>query len=301
MREGLAREFPGAARTIAVTWARVRTRRTVLWSEPVLWATISGIGAGLIVSQLMQFLAALAFHTLSPFVSGFGMATLSPFVTLTATAVGASVALCVGGPLALALYLAYLAIGVGFGIPGMITFCERSGGRLGLPGPDRCSVTGFVASLWPQILGVGLGLAFARGITTRGTGINSVLRVAGAYAIALSVVTQVSAAAVAQAWTPVTSVLTISVGTAAAAAAGGVVAAQLPRGVRNALIVAGVALLPWLTLQLPLALQSLGPTGDAQWVQLILVSLVTQPIASAVLVLSAAVAARSRFIPREAP
>lgn len=278
MREDLAREFPQAARAITVTWARLRARRPVLWSEPVLWAAISGIGAGLLVSQVGQFLTALTFQALGPFVRGLGIATLSPLVTIAGTAAGAAVALGVGGPIALVLDLAYLAIGVALRIPGLVILCERAGGGFGDPGV--CTTAGFVTSLWPQIVGIGLGVALARGITTRGTGINSLLRIAGAYAIALSVVGQVWAATVAQTASPLTSTLTISAGTVAAAAAAGAVAAQLPRSIRNALIVAGVSLLPWLTLQLPLAMQSLGTADPTEQVGFILVSILTQPIAA---------------------
>ena len=298
MREDLAREFPQAARAIAVTWARVRVRRPFLWSEPIVWAAVSGIGAGLLVSEITQSLAALTFHALSPFLRDFGIATLSPLVTITGSAAGAAVALSVGGPIALGLDVAFLALGVALRIPGLVTFCERSGGGLGLRDPSFCTAGGFVASLWPQIVGIGLGVALARGITTRGTGINTLLRIAGAYAVALFVVSQVWAAAVAQTASPLTSVLTISAGTVAAAAAAGAVAGQLPRSIRNALIVAGVSLLPWLTLQLPLALQGLGPTIPAEYVGQVVLSIVTQPIAAAFLVLTAAVAARRRFIPR---
>jgi hypothetical protein len=301
MREDLTREFPQAARAVTVTWARMRARRPVLWSEPVVWAAISGIGAGLIASQVGQFLMGLAFHALNPFVRNFGIATLSPLVTITGTAAGAAVALSVGGPIALGLDVAFLALGVALRIPGLAMFCERAGGGFGLPDPGICTAAGFVGSLWPQVVGIGLGLAFARGITTRGPGVNSLLRIAGAYAIALFVVSQVWANAVAQTANPnaLTSGLMFSSAVVTAAAAAGAVAAQLPRSIRNALILAGVSLLPWLTLQLPLALQSLVPTPPAEHVGFILVSIVTQPIASAALVLSATVAARSRFVPRE--
>lgn len=301
MREGLAREFPQAARAITVTWTRVRARRPFLWSEPVVWAAISGIGAGFIASQVGQFLVALAFHTLNPFVRNFGIATLSPLVTITGTATGAAVALGVGGPIALGLDIAFLALGAALRIPVLAMFCERAGGGFGLRDPSMCTAAGFVGSLWPQVVGIGLGLALARGITTRGPGVNSLPRIAGAYAIALFVVSEAWANVVAQTVNPdpLTSGLTFSAATVAAAAAAGAVAGQLPRGLRHALIVAGVSLLPWVTLQLPLSLQSLTPAVPAEHVAFVLVSIVTQPIASAILVLSAAVTQRSRFVPRE--
>ena len=56
MREGLAREFPDAVRAAAWTRGRVGGRRPALWTEPVLWATISGIGAGFLVGAVTQAL-----------------------------------------------------------------------------------------------------------------------------------------------------------------------------------------------------------------------------------------------------
>ncbi len=298
MREDLAREFPEAGRAVAWTRARIGP-----WTEPVLWAAISGIGAGFLVSDVGQALVGLANQGLqattgpsrpSPF-------NLFPLVTIAGSAAAAAVALGAGGPLALALELAYNSLGVALRIPGVMTFCERSGGTFpNSQGPDQCTAFGFLASLWPQLVGIGLGIAFARAITTRGSGINSLLRIAGSLAIALTILSQVWAATIAQSANALASGLTIAAGMAAAAVAAGVVAAQLPRGVRNAAIVASIWLLPWLTLQLPLGLQSLGPTVPAEFIASIIVTtIVAPPIVAAFLVLSAAVASRARFIPRD--
>lgn len=263
-----------------------------------MWAAVSGIGAALLVSEVTQFLAGFAFHAIGPFVRNFGMATLAPVVTIAGTAAGAAVAFGVGGPIALALNVAFLGLGAALRIPSLVMFCERSGGGLGLSPVNPCAPEAFVASLWPQIVGIGLGVLLMRGAVTRGAGINSLLRIAGAYAIALFVVHNLWAIGVARAVSPLASGLTISAAMVAAAAAAGAVAAQLPRGIRNALVVACVSLLPWLAVQLPLSVQSLGPTVEAEFVALILASIVTQPIASAVLVLSAALTSRSRYVPR---
>lgn len=297
MRDGLAREFPEAGRALAWTRARIGP-----WTEPVLWAAISGVGAGFLVSDVGQALVGLANQALqaatgpsrpSPF-------NLFPLVTIAGSAAAAAVALGAGGPIALALEVAYVALGITLQIPGLMTFCERSGATFSNRlGPDQCTALGFLASLWPQLVGIGLGIAFARAITTRGSGINSLLRIAGSLAIALMILSQVWAVTIAQTAYALTSGLTIAAGMAAAAVAAGVVAAQLPRGVRNAAIVGGIWLLPWLTLQLPLGLQSLGPLVPAEFVGAITVTIVTPPIAAALLVLSAAIAARARFIPRD--
>ena len=295
MRDGLAREFPEAGRAVAWTRARIGP-----WTEPVLWAAVSGIGAGFLVTDVGQALVGLANQALqnatgpsrpSPF-------SLFPLVTIAGSAAATAAALGAGGPLALALELAYGALGIALRIPGVMTFCERSGGSgLNLLGPDQCTAVGFLASLWPQLVGIGLGIAVSRAITTRGSGINSLLRIAGSLAIALTILSQLWAATIAQTANALTSGLTIAAGMAAAAVAAGVVAAQLPRGVRNAAIVAGIWLLPWLALQIPLSLQSLGPTVPPEFVGAITVTIVAPPIVAAFLVLSAAVASRARFIP----
>jgi hypothetical protein len=294
MRDGLAREFPEAGRAVAWTRARIGP-----WTEPVVWAAISGIGAGFVLSNVLQALVGLANHALLATKSELPFA-LFPLVTIAGSAAAAAVALSAGGALALALALAYNALGIALRIPGLMTFCERSGLPFGdLQSADQCTALGFVASLWPQVLGIGLGIALSRAITSRGGGINSLLRVAGSLAVALTILSQLWAVTVAQSANAVASGLTIAAGIAAAAVAAGVVAAQLPRSLRNAAIVCGIWLLPWLTLQVPLALQSLGPTVPAEVETSIIITVVAPPIAAAFLVLSAAIASRARFIPRD--
>jgi hypothetical protein len=299
MRDGLAREFPEAGRAVAWTRARIGPR-----TEPVIWAAISGIGAGFLVSDFAQVFVGLASQALQSPRNPVSF-NLFPLVPIAGTAAAAAVALGAGGGIALALVLAYNALGIALRIPGLMTFCERSGagqnGLVSLGGgvPDQCTALGFLASLWPQLVGIGLGIALARAIMTRGSGINSLLRIAGSLAIAFTVVSQLWAATIAQSTNALASGLTIAAGMAAAAVAAGVVAAQLPRGVRNAAVVAGIWLLPWLTLQLPLGLQSLGPSVPADIVGAITVTIFAPPIAAAFLVLSAVIASRARFVPRE--
>lgn len=302
MRDGLAREFPEAGRVVAWTRARL-ANRVALWSEPVLWAAISGIGAGFLVASVMQAMVGLASEVIqtlrapTPF-------PLFPAVTIAGSAATAAVALGAGGLGALAVGLAYTVVGVALRVPSTIFACDRSGGTIPFPGPDQCTALGFVASLWPQFVGIGLGIVIARtSLSTRGEGANSLLRVSGALAIAIFVVSEAWAIAIAQrgyaaeAAGALTGTLTIAAGLVAAAVAAGVMAAQLPRGVRNALIVAGVWLLPWLV-RLPTTLSNLGPTIPAEFVGPTLVSIVVSPITAAFLVLSAAVASRARFVPR---
>jgi hypothetical protein len=297
MREGLAREFPEAVRAAAWTRGRV-TRRLELRGESVLWATVSAIGVGFLVSTLAQALAGLTVDVLQLLKNPLPLFTFAPLVTIVGISAAVAVALRIGGPVAFALYLGYIALGLALGIPGLMTFCERSGGRLGFPDLNQCTMTGYLAGLWPQLVAIGLGAFLTRAVTTAGDGINSVLRIAGAYAIALFVLSHIWALTVSQDTNVQTSSLTLAAGLVAAAVAAGVVAAQLPRGIRNALIVAAISLLPWLT-QLPLTLTNLG-TAPAECVGPTFVTVVIAPIAALFLVLSAAVASRARFIPRAA-
>ena len=303
MRDGLAREFPEAVRAAAWTRARVADRVAV-WSEPVVWATISGIGAGFLAASVAQAIVGLASEVIqalrapTPF-------PLFPAVTIAGSAAASAVALGAGGLGALMLSLGYAVVGIALRIPSVGFACDRSGGTIPFPGPDQCTALGFLASLWPQFVGIGLGILIARtSLITRGEGTNSLLRISGALAIALFVVSEAWGIAVAQrgyAAEPagaLTSTLTISAGLVAAAVAAGVLAAQLSRGVRNALIVAGFWLLPWLV-RLPTTLSNLGSTIPTEFVGPTIVSIVVSPIAAAFLVLSAAIASRARFVPRE--
>jgi hypothetical protein len=300
MREGLAREFPEAVRAAAWTRGRAGGRRPALSTESVLWATVSAIGAGFLASFVAQAVVGLASEALqamrapTPF-------TLFPVVTMAGTAAASAVALRVGGVAALALYLAYVALEMALRLPGVMLFCERSGGAgfLVLAGPNQCTPGGYLISLWPQVIGIGIGVGVARAIAARGDGINSLLRVAGGYAVAQFVVVQLWAAAVAQTASPLTSGLTLAAGMATAAVGAGVIAAQLPRGIRSAAIVAGISLLPWATTQIPNSLRTLGTTVPAEFVGPMLITILIQPIAAAFLVLSAVVTSRARFIPRD--
>ena len=300
MREDLARGFPEAGRASTSMRARIDGLRSVFWNEPITWAAVSGIGAGFLVTAVAQAVVGLANQAFQA-LGGPLPFTLFSLTAIAATAAATAVTLGIGGIVAFALYLGYLAFGVALGIPGVMAFCERSGGvAFPLALPDQCTPLGFVTSLWPQLVGIGLGIALSRAIAARGAGINSLLRIAGGYAIAQFVMSQVWSATVAQTATPLASGLTFGAGLAAAAVAAGALAAQLPRGIRNAGIVGGIPLVPWLTLQIPLGLQSLEPTLPAEFVGPIVLTMAMPPIAVACLVLSAAITSRARFIPRDA-
>jgi hypothetical protein len=270
-----------------------------VWAEPVLWATISGIGAGFLVGAVTQAFVGLTSETFQALRAP--LPALFPLITIAGLAAAAAVAIRAGGIAALLLYVAWLALGIALGIGGVMTFCERSGGE-GFPlllGTNQCAVPGFVVSLWPQFIGIGLGVALSRAITARGHGINSTLRIAGGYAVAQFVMGHVWAATGAQSTSPVTSGLTLAAGMAAAAVAAGVIAAHLPGGVRNAAIVAGIWLLPWSIRQIAVSLQSAGTTVPAEFASAMIITVVATPITAALLILSAAITSRARFIPRD--
>lgn len=292
MREGLSREFPEAAR--GAGWVRARI---TVWNEPVAWAALSGIGAGFLATVVTQALVGLASEAAQAFNAPLPF-PLFPAVTITGIAAATAVTFMAGGPLALALYLAYVAAGIALALPGLMFFCERSGGTFPSPGPDQCTAFGFVAALWPQLIGLGLGIGLARVAVARGKGVNSLLRVAGALALAQFTLTRIPGATIAQAADASASTLTLAAAFAASAVAAGVVAAQLPRGIRIAAIVAAIWLLPWLTRQLPFASRLTGPIPPENVVPIV-ASIVIVPIAAALLVLTAAVASRARFIPRD--
>src|SRR5215210_500824 len=163
MREDLAREFPEAVRAAGWTRAQIGGRRPMLFNEPVAWAALSGIGAGFLVGAVAQALVSVTSEAMQMVRSPQPFA-LFPLVTIAGSAAAAAVALRAGGPVALLFDLMYVALGIGLAIPGRVAFCERSGGVFPGPGPDQCSSLGFVTSLWPQLIGIGLGIAIARGL-----------------------------------------------------------------------------------------------------------------------------------------
>jgi len=296
MREGLAREFPEAVRAFAWT----RARLPALFSrEPVLRATVSAIGAGFLVSAVTRSLVGLGVDALQ----AFGITatpTLGWIQTTLGTAVAVAVALRAGGASSLALYLAYIALDVALHVPGVITFCERSGFQ-SLTTPDMCTPFGFLAGQWALWTGLGVGLLLSGTVSAQSPGTNRTLRVAGAYAVASAIVIQAWAATVAQgagdAASALNSSLAISVLTVAAGVVAGVVAGLSEHRVRTASIVAAILLLAWLTIQLRYLLTIMRESPDLG--PAILVASLGTPIAAFVLVLTAVVADRQRFIPRD--
>jgi hypothetical protein len=297
MREDLAREFPEAVRAVAWTRTRLPARMALFSREGVFWATVSAIGAGFLVSAVAQFLIGLAFDVVRAFGPNTNVMPVWIQVIL-GTAAAVAVALRAGGAVSLALYLVYIAVDLALRIPGVITFCERSGSQ-GLTAPYLCSPAAFLAAQWALWTGIGVGLLVSRAIAAQEQGTNRTLRVAGAYAVASSIVVQAWAATIAQGGDAMNSSLAISVLTVAAAVVAGVVAGLSEHRLRSASIVALMLLLPWLAVQLPYLLVEVARLSP-EFVPAFLIAVLGTPIAAVVLVLSALVSDRHRFIPREA-
>jgi hypothetical protein len=300
MREGLAREFPGAVR--ALTW----TRTSMFKREPPLWATVSAIGAGFLVTTLAQVLVRLGVFVFDAFGGRPAPFTLAWLPALLGTTAAVAIALRAGGRLSVALYLVYITIDIALHIPGAVTFCERSGAGVNPFAPDICTPLGFLASYWVRWSGIGLGLLLSQAMATPDAGRNFVWRVAGTYAAVWSIAVGVWSASVihqADAAGALTSSLMFSVLAVAAGVAAGVVAARSDHRVRAGSVVALFLLVPWLTVQVPLLVSQIARSAESpappEFLPAIIVGALTQPIAAAVLVLAAAVTDRQRFVPRD--
>jgi hypothetical protein len=299
MREGLAREFPQAGR--ALSWTSARLPAQLFRREPVVWAAVSAVGAGFMVSVIAQVLVRLGFFLVEAFRVQTTV-TLAWLPVLLGTAVAAAVALRAGGALSLALYLAYLAVEIVLQIPGAVTFCERAGPANSFA---MCTPLGFVTTHWALWSGLGVGLLLSRSLAARGEGTNLTLRVAGTYAIAWSLALRVWSLSVIQADQAgaLNASITFSVLALAAALAAGVVAARSEHRIRSASVVALFLVVPWLTSQVPLLISQLTMSAQSgvqsEFLPAIVVGALTQPIAAIVLVLAAAVTDRQRFIPRD--
>ena len=304
MREEFAREFPGAGRVVASTRERLAARASSLRRESAPWATVSASGAGFVVSSVTQLVVGLVMLVIRVFDPSTPV-TLGWLDALLGTGAAVAVALRVGGPRALAMYLVYLGLGTALQIPGVMTFCERSGFG-SLPAYEGCTPVGFLAIRWALWSGIGLGLLLSRAVAARDDGKNLTLRVAGAYSMAWSLVLGWLALTLTQsgdATSALNASLAVSALSVAAAVVAGVVAAMSDHRVRTAAIVASLLVLPWLTGQLPLLVSQIdmatGSTGGSEFLAAIVINLVSTPLAALALVLTAAVADRQRFVPRE--
>src|SRR5438105_789456 len=125
LREGLAAEFPSAKRGLDQVITAIRSAHVS--REAAFWAAISGLGASWIVSTIGQALAtAVRLAGLRD-----PAAWLSGAVSILAYSIAIAVAVRAGGRRGLLAYFIIVAFQIALqlaaGLPGFLTFCERSG------------------------------------------------------------------------------------------------------------------------------------------------------------------------------
>ena len=251
LREGLTAEFPFAGRAIGA----VRAWRPRAHRERPLWAAISGFGAGWIVSTVGQVL-----------VSPFRLAGLRDAAAILAGAVvvlGAAAALALawraGGRRGLLTYLALLvsitALRWIATIPGLLTFCSRTGD----PGCIDARLMALAASEARTLAGLVLGAVAVRAVGSSGRGTNPLLAGAGAYSLAVAVEgSLLSVSGLASPDPAVGTALIVAIPALAGFVAGVVLRARATAWPRPALLLAGFLLFFWAAVQLPLRVTS-GP------------------------------------------
>src|SRR5206468_9396582 len=115
--------------TIHIDTSRLRVGR-----EPLFWAVLCAIGAGFIVGGILTILLSAAspilFPPTEPHPSWLSVATIAG--TVSAIAVGA-VAVRIGGPTAVLLYVGYVLFGLIVQLPGRQFTCARNPA-----GPGSC-------------------------------------------------------------------------------------------------------------------------------------------------------------------
>jgi len=167
--------------------------------ESPWWAFLSGMGAAFVVGgivrravfALLQFLIPLnGLRSLDVFVlfqDGW-LSTAALAETSAAVAAGA-VLMRAGSVYALLLYIAFELLRLLAGIPGRLTFCDRSGFPGQPPPPGfTCDIPSMIASEWPTFVALVIGALVARAILkSSGRGANPMLRGAGAYGLLAAV------------------------------------------------------------------------------------------------------------------
>ena len=217
-------------------------------------------------------------------------ATLHSMVTVSSSVVLGAVLVRAGGSRALLVYVAYVLLGILVSLPGIMVFCDRSGG---LDGSCRVPLFYIAAGRAPEWIGVAAGAVLSRWVGSKEPGANATLRGAGALSFTLFVLTiPFGFLSYTGAFNDVlTSALLFMIVEVAAGMVGGVVLARARFG--SVLLVALVILGPALAFATPL-LRPGGAAGEApdftlaRWVS------VLAPAAGAVALLLARGFARRR-------
>ncbi|HEY8861933.1 MAG TPA: hypothetical protein VIN37_07585 [Candidatus Limnocylindria bacterium] len=178
LREGLAAEFPFAKRAIGEFIATARSLHVP--REAPLWAAMSGFGASWAVGAAGGIVAVAlrvaGFHDAAAWLSG-GLAIIG-------YALAVAVATRAGGRTGLAWYVVILAVRTGLQIatalPGILTFCERSGGN--------CSPLQYATPYAYLAVGLILGAGTVRVVRSGSAGPNASLNAGGAFSLLVGVV-----------------------------------------------------------------------------------------------------------------
>ena len=256
MLDSFRAEFPSFSAALA------RVRLPAVARESVFWAFLSGLGISAIVAGIVLLATLAAPDALRdparPWPFG---ATLHSIGTVAAHVAAGAVLLRAGGPRALLLYVVYSAATVLVSLPGVLLFCERSGGSGLRDGSCNVPLVYIAAGRAPEWIGVALGAALARFVPVRGEGANPTLRGAGAYSLTTFILTVpfslLSGSGLFN--DPSTGALLFMVVFGVAGAVGGVVLADAPFS--GALLIALAILGPAIGLTVPL-LRTGGPAGE---------------------------------------
>jgi hypothetical protein len=180
LREGLAAEFPFAKR--AIDELVVAARSLHVSREAPLWAAVSGFGASWAVD------AAGGIVVVALRVAGLrdAAAWLSGGVAIIGYALAVAVATRAGGRAGLGWYLVIVAVRTGLQIattlPGILTFCERSGGTCS-PLPLQ-----YATPYIHLAVGLILGTGAVRVVRSGPAGANAFFNGAGAFSVLVVVV-----------------------------------------------------------------------------------------------------------------
>ena len=191
MLEGLRTEFPALS---ALRMPRLSVARESPW-----WAFLSGVGAAFVVGGIVRLAVSAVLQLLfSP--TGLGSAEMffmvrdgwlstAVLADVSAAVAAGAVLVRAGSVYALLLYVAFELLRILAGIPGRLSFCDRSGFP-GQPPPTEftCDVPSMFVREWPTFAALLVGALLARAIlTSSGDGANRMLRGAGAYGVVAAV------------------------------------------------------------------------------------------------------------------
>jgi len=185
MLDSFRAEFPSFSSALG------RVRIPPISREPSGWAFLSALGAAFLFEAVFRSgLLVAPQWVLAPSRQWPFGATVHAMSTFAAHIFAGAVLMRAGGPRAVLLYVAYAATGALISLPGVLMFCERSGGQLGFrDGSCNVPLVYIAAGRAPEWLGVAIGVAASRWLPTREGGANRVLRGAGAYSVALFLLT----------------------------------------------------------------------------------------------------------------